>query len=74
MIFVSKAGLEGEKPGVPSVPPRQSLLPSLLRARRKLLALVTHSWRSGPGLGFFFSFVFRKRFTNCFEHGGAGGV
>lgn len=24
--------------------------------------------------GFFFSFVFRKQFTNCFEHGGAGGV
>lgn len=51
-----------------------SLLPSPPQARRKQFGLVTHSWRSGPGLGIFFPFVFRKRFTNCFEHGGAGSV
>lgn len=71
-IFVPKARLEREKCGVPSVLPSFSSPP---QACRKLLGLVTHSWRSGLGLGFFFfPFVFRKQFTNCFEHGGAGGV
>jgi len=69
-----KAVLEREKPGVPSALPG-SLLLSPPQAGRKQLGLVTHSWRSGLGLGFFFfPFVFRKRFTNCFEHGGAGSV
>lgn len=31
-----------------------SLLPSPPQARRKQFGLVTHSWRSGLGLGFFF--------------------
>lgn len=64
-----KAGREREKPAVPSV------LPPFLtpRARRNPSGLVTHLWRSGLGLGFF-PFVFRKRFTNCFEHGGADAV
>lgn len=50
-IFVPKVRLEREKCGVPSVLPSFSSPP---QACRKLLGLVTHSWRSGLGLGFFF--------------------
>lgn len=55
LTFVPEAGLESEKPGVPSALPRQPpFLTPPLQACRKLLSLVTHLWRSGLGLGLFF--------------------